>query len=950
MTTAITKIYCIIVLVLGTLAGNAATVNWSAGIDHGFSLVGGAQVSAGSLVRLGHFRDPDTGAQLSDTQIQALAGNPALLDLRFVEAATSTVGTGVSGMDAHFTAASAVDTAALNLVGKQMYLWVLNAPSLGEATQQAILYWDISDDTNPDATPTRPALRWAFPAELPVPGTTGVDVTDLTAATTTLGTGARLVIGSFPTGTSSNTTAPNFGLAIISNVLNINTAALPTGVRNTPYSQTFVATGSTDPLTWSVSAGALPDGLSLDAQTGQLSGTPTTVGVSTFTVQVNAGALITSKQFSLQITNSALAILTTSLADALVDQNYSITLSADGGIAPYVWIRTTGSLPPGLILGEDGIISGTSTAPGTHTFSVSVSDQSDQVVERAFTLVTTYTPVIEGDSTLVPGVRRIPYSRQFVIPDGRSYAWSVTNGALPPGMRLSTSGRLTGISPTAGTYTFTITATGPDDIVSSRQFSLTILDANLAPTLQTPEFPDTMVGSTGYRYQVVASPYPSRISIVGLPPGLRVDPATGWVTGNATTPGTFVAAVRATNAAGSSAMQYASIVVKGLPTGSVGTFNAIVAPVQEVNGLLGGSIQLTTTITGGYSLTLTQGASVFRSKGTLSTQIGSLSPRVIASVGRLRFNLIIDSINDNLVGTVSAVAADGSLTPAAVNGWRQTWDATNTTHHLSGRYSAGIDLTSHFDIETVPQGAGWIVVNADTKGRATVTGRTAAGDVITGNSIVSRDNRLLVYSRLNKNLGVIQGVLQVNSSPAGVESNALIGSLVWRKSTSPTTVYPTAFGPLTVAVSGGYLNSLYNASVAWGYVLGLPAAGDQSSLIFTKGGLAGASINPNVDPFTFSRSLLKGVHVLTSNLPAPGTVFNLGRTTLTVTPRSGLVAGGFTLRDGTRVRRANFSGVVVRTPDNTLKAQGYFLLPKLPQFGEKGRPQVLSGKFTITQP
>ena len=153
MTTAITKIYCIIVLVLGTLAGNAATVNWSAGIDHGFSLVGGAQVSAGSLVRLGHFRDPDTGAQLSDTQIQALAGNPALLDLRFVEAATSTVGTGVSGMDAHFTAASAVDTAALNLVGKQMYLWVLNAPSLGEATQQAILYWDISDDTNPAPHP-----------------------------------------------------------------------------------------------------------------------------------------------------------------------------------------------------------------------------------------------------------------------------------------------------------------------------------------------------------------------------------------------------------------------------------------------------------------------------------------------------------------------------------------------------------------------------------------------------------------------------------------------------------------------------------------------------------------------------------------------------------------------------------------------------------------------------
>ena len=950
MKSAITKMYTIIALVLGTLVGQAATVNWSAGIDHGFSVVGGAQVQAGSLVRLGHFRDPGTGEQLSDTQIQALAGNPALLDASFVEAAASTVGTGLSGMAAHFTKASAVDTATLNLVGKQMYFWVLNAPTLGEATQQAILYWAISDDTNPDATPTRPSLRWAFPAELPVPGTTGVDVTDLTAGTTTLGTGARVVIGSFPTGTSSNTTAPNFGLAIISSVLNINTAALPTGVRNTPYSQTFVATGSTDPLTWSVSSGALPDGLSLDDDTGELSGTPTTVGISTFTVQVNAGALVTSKEFSLQVTNSALAILTTSLADALVDQNYNVTLSADGGIAPYTWIRTTGNLPPGLILGEDGVISGKTTAPGTHTFSVSVTDQSSQVVERAYTLVSTYTPVIEGNSILVPGVRNILYSRQFVIPDGRTYGWTVTNGTLPPGMKLSSAGLLRGVCPTAGDYTFTITATGPNNIVTSRQFTLNIRSTNIAPTLQTPIFPDTMVGSNGYRYQVVASPFPSTISIVGLPPGLKLNPATGWVTGNATTPGTFVAAVRASNAAGSSPLQYASIVVKALPVGSVGTFNAIVAPVQEVNSLLGGSIQLSTTITGGYTLSLTQGSATVKTKGTITTQIGSLSPRVIASVGRLRFNLILDSINDNVVGTVSAVAADGSLTPASVTGWRQTWNSINPSNHLTGRYSAGINLTSHFDIETVPQGAGWIVVHASTNGMALVAGRTATGDVITSNGIISRDSRLLVYSRLNRNLGVIQGVLKLNASPASIESNTLAGNLAWRKSTSPTTVYPTAFGPLNVAVSGGYLSNLANFYSPWAYSLGLPAPSGQTSLTFTKGGLAGASINPNITPFTFTQSFVKDVHFLTPNLPAPGTPFNLGRTTLSITPRSGVISGGFTLRDGTTVRNATYSGVVVRTPDNTLKAQGYFLLPKLLQFGEKGPAQVLSGKFTITQP
>jgi len=89
---------------------------------------------------------------------------------------------------------------------------------------------------------------------------------------------------------------------------------------------------------------------------------------------------------------------------------------------------------------------------------------------------------------------------------------------------------------------------------------------------------------------------------------------------------------------------------------------------------------------------------------------------------------------------------------------------------------------------------------------------------------------------------------------------------------------------------------------------------------------------------------------MTSAIPAPGTTFNPARVTLSVLPRAGAVSGGFTLLDGSVTRKAAYSGIIVRTPNGSLKAEGYFLLPKLLQFGEKGPAQVLSGKVTLTQP
>lgn len=212
------KIIAVLILTVAFLPrADAATIAWSAGIDNGFSNALGGELAQGSLIRLGVFRNPANGVQLTDTEIQILAGTPAVLNNSFVEAASSSIGAGF-GINGHFSSANSPNTGAtgLNIAGLQIYLWVFNAGTLAGASEQGIFYFDKDSAVNPDTTPIAPGQRWRFPVQDPVPGDTTIDLSDFTiGANTRSDPSAHVVIGAFPRGTSSATAAPNFGLAFI---------------------------------------------------------------------------------------------------------------------------------------------------------------------------------------------------------------------------------------------------------------------------------------------------------------------------------------------------------------------------------------------------------------------------------------------------------------------------------------------------------------------------------------------------------------------------------------------------------------------------------------------------------------------------------------------------------------------------------------------------------------
>jgi hypothetical protein len=204
---------------------------------------------------------------------------------------------------------------------------------------------------------------------------------------------------------------------------------------------------------------------------------------------------------------TTLTISTTTLPTGTVGSSYSATFQASGGTGNYQWSLSAGQLPLGLSLGTNGAITGTPSAAGTSTFTAQVVSGS-HTAERPFAIsVTQQQSALTIDTSTLPnGTVGVSYSQSLQASGGSgSFQWSVTAGALPPGLSMAASGGITGTPSVGGAFNFTAqVASGA--LTAQRTLTITIVAAGFTvgdiyvgewrfPGFLTPAFPAALIFS-----------------------------------------------------------------------------------------------------------------------------------------------------------------------------------------------------------------------------------------------------------------------------------------------------------------------------------------------------------------------------------------------------------------------------------------------------------------------
>jgi len=290
---------------------------------------------------------------------------------------------------------------------------------------------------------------------------------------------------------------------------------LPYGVTTAPnaYSAAIAVSrvGTAGPnVTFALTAGSLPPGLSLAAPSGTstvITGNPTQTGTFNFTVKATDGGLTSTMAFQITVTTAGppdqlvctpaanggfLISGVCVLPDAIVGvpyQGHLLTSHGAGGTLSVV----VGALPTGLSLpatftGAGDVVGGTPGAAGITggaSFTVQGTGDQGQPLYQAYSVAVDQNVPLSinasGGSTFTGTVGQAFAADFFVSGGAAPYTWSLAAGQFPPGLTLQTfagprdaNDQLGGTPTTAGTYKFTMRLSDYDGQQATQQFTVTI--------------------------------------------------------------------------------------------------------------------------------------------------------------------------------------------------------------------------------------------------------------------------------------------------------------------------------------------------------------------------------------------------------------------------------------------------------------------------------------------
>lgn len=487
--------------------------------------------------------------------------------------------------------------------------------------------------------------------------------------------------------------------------LTFTTEELPAATVSQPYRVTLAASGGSPAYSWHLFQGALPAGLAL-SESGEITGTPSARGATTFTVEVRDSAgQFARRMLGIDVLGAGLEVATLSLPDAYLGSEYTPLLSASGGTPPYVWVLTSGALPLVVRLGADGRFAGMPVGSGSFAVTLSVQDASGLSAQRDFTL-SVFAPPSLSTTALDPGFVGTPYSVSLTASGGRApLSFRIASGALPEGLRLE-GGSVLGTPTAPGTASFTVEVQDVNGRAASSALQLTVHGGlTITPTTLPDAYTDSAYGH-GLSAVGGQPPYTWTLTQSSLPAGLRLL-SSGALDGTASTAGTTTFTVRVTDTVGDTDTRAVSLTTYTPPS---------LAAVPAQNAYVGDNVSLTLSASGGKAPYAFTSSGVLPSWLTLTEQ-GLLQGKA-PQAGVFTFNVSVRDSNGRTASRSVSVAVhtppsiDTPSLPEAVRG--QPYSATLTASHgraplswsHTGSLPAGLSLASSGVISGTPTATG----------------------------------------------------------------------------------------------------------------------------------------------------------------------------------------------------------------------------------------------------
>ncbi|MBL9118181.1 MAG: immunoglobulin domain-containing protein [Verrucomicrobiaceae bacterium] len=652
------------------------------------------------------------------------------------------------------------------------------------------------------------------------------------------------------------------------------------------------------------------------------------------------------------LVNSPQATHTVSIADNEIAASITDPLSAIKRVGESVSfsVTATGSPAPTMQWYKDGVPISGETSTALSIAAVSLNDAGE------FQCVASV-----GSETYPSGIARLAVvdvsaasralniggSTTFTVNatgTGVSYQWkkgttTLTNGSKFTGVSTKTLSLKSLASGDAGTYTCTVSTAAGSALGGDNTLNLVTAAPIVSPPASLPPArvgayydPDGGGDGIAIPFNTTPSRSPATWSQTGLPAGMKINSATGVISGRPTvykaTPYSVV--ITATNSRGKHSMP-TSILVSPLPAHAVGNFIGLLDKHDPLNSRFGGRIKFTVTSAGSYTGSLTMGPRGYTLTGNvISSQSSDIVTSTVNATLKGWPSLPVSFTIDGTTGKLTSGFISDGTHSMTFTGWKQLPASVAQQGYYTLHLSPPV---SPYNAETIPQGIGFASFTIGAGGGASVVGRLPDTTSFTSAGHISETGQLVIYNNLYSLTGSLHGMVGVNN-----DGTLQTNSLTWLREPQASTAarsYRGGFSAVPLLINGGRYLMTLSGSVKAEFT---PFDCDMPPPL------------PDVEAVLNS----KGV------LGKP--ITNYRKTTLTVNYATGAFSGTFTLVDPNPMNPLKyitrtpgtgfFYGMIVSDPLDGPTGLGHFTLPSLPSpaFPSSSTTLIYSGRVKVDNP